>query len=331
MGDGTCDDCKHRQPKQICGCPKSPYFNRRTERTDSCASFLKNPATERLRSALLLASEQSNIPRAIPEAQAALNLGLSSDDEVTARHILGEAILFLEIERMKGKKEADINPMSQRLSEGIYHLETALTLDAQDGHGFYLHPPTRGACCWRLEPLYELRAEWIRNQKGIDAAAEYLEKKLRLFEYLPGVYMAALHFQLALYVYEEKNQKRQADDHYRKVIEAKDLSEDLGESFIGADYKNNLRRHKALAWMRLAGVGSKWTPEKSLEVAAALGQLCESDPASRDEILAHFTNSHLDCLELALAQVGELEKNDPQKAQEMIAAGVISLSRCTKT
>jgi len=46
MSEIKCSRCKHRLPKEICGCSKSPYYNQKIEPTDSCDYFLENPAQE---------------------------------------------------------------------------------------------------------------------------------------------------------------------------------------------------------------------------------------------------------------------------------------------
>jgi len=214
--DRTCMACKHRLPKLICGCAESSHFNRHIELTDSCKRFLKNPAQDHFARALQLANDD-NCAEAVRECQHALNLGLPADDEVSTRALLGACMINIATDDIDQDRI-----MSQRLSEGIFQLETALTQDAQGTYGIFSKLPDRDACLGLLDSLYALRGNSIGERKGIDAQIEYLERKLRLFEYLPGVHSPDVHLALGN-LYAEKGQNKRAATHWRKAQDALDL------------------------------------------------------------------------------------------------------------
>ena len=115
MTEGKCGDCKHRLSKRICASQDSPYFNRQIELTDSCDSFLKNPAWEHNVKALALAINDDHTG-AVQEIRLAFDLGLPTDDEVAARALLGSTLFEL------------FDATSEQASEGIAELEKALSL-----------------------------------------------------------------------------------------------------------------------------------------------------------------------------------------------------------
>lgn len=243
MSDGKCNDCKHRLPRHMCGCRESLYFNGQIELTDSCDQFLKNPAQDHFTRGLKLALDDGNDSEVLREFQLALSEGLPADDEVSARAFLGSRIL----EGAKDDVEQD-QIMSQRLSEGLSQFEAALSLDAEGRYGFFAAPLNRSDF-GQLESLYALRGRSIAETKGIDAQIEYLEKKLRLFEYLSGVHTPNLHLELG-FIYAEKGQNEQAAAHWRKVLEAEDLDEEVvGEEAVQlrAETKKKARNNLAVS------------------------------------------------------------------------------------
>ncbi len=216
---------------------------------------------------------------AIRELQLALSQGLPADDEVCAKAFLGGRILAVA----KDDIEQD-RIMSQRLSEGLSQFESALSLDAQGGYEFFADPRNQGAF-ERCESLYMLRGRSIAETEGSDAQIEYLEKKLRLFEYLHGVPTPDLHFELGC-LYAEKARNERAAIHWQKVLEAEDLNEEID----GEETVQHRAETKKRAKHNLSVMESEPSPKTGCFVATCVygGRECEDVQILeryRDEIM----------------------------------------------
>lgn len=91
-----------------------------------------------------------------------------------------------------------------------------------------------------------MRGDSIGKRKGRDAQIDYLERKMRLFDYLPGVHTPDMHLALGN-LYAEKRQNKRAATHWRKVLEAADrdagvVGEDVARHRveIKTEARNNL-------------------------------------------------------------------------------------------
>jgi len=124
-------------------------------------------------------AKNSAIP-VIPVLQEAIKLGLTPQDEVQARLMMGEA--YSEIFGNSGlpaEKMIDATEFGQCMSA----IESALELDRTRSLGFFSELLNIGRLR-DLDEMYRLTAQVRQTQLGTDWAITFLAAKLRLVEYL---------------------------------------------------------------------------------------------------------------------------------------------------
>lgn len=181
-----CGLCKHRLPKEICGCPESPYYNQRIDMSGSCDFFEHNPAQSLYSSALarcVLISGDEELraeleTEVLKDLETAIELGLCEDDEVYAKFTWGQHHLTRTYQQSSG----DID--DPELSRGAEHMEQAVLMDSKGGYGVFSEPVHTAELRY-LGAAYVLFSSSIKERDDLDSAIAYLEEKLHVFDYLP--------------------------------------------------------------------------------------------------------------------------------------------------
>ena len=208
-----CSNCKHRLPRRFCGMPESPHYNQKTELTDSCDYFLKNPAQDNYMDGLKLAFADSHID-AIMELEKAISLGLPHDDEMEARFILGTSYVGL----VNLEPPTDEFVASREFSESITQMERAVVIDREGEYGYFLEPFNRARLV-QLDKGYLLVGRSIQEKEGDNAAIAYLEQKLQVFDYLKSNPMLSTLLGLGV-IYAELGDKEHARECFKTIVEA---------------------------------------------------------------------------------------------------------------
>lgn len=232
MSSISCESCGGlvELPANFCGNCGSPV-NVHPAVAPNSEAKQKSPGDEHLTRALKLALGEDPAG-AIQEARLALRGSLTPQDEIVARAILGSELLKL--------CDPESDEVEEAMLEGINELERALFEDRAGGHGFFLDPLNRAGWITRLEPAHAFHARMIHEKEGIDRAIEYLEDKLRLFDYWPGVHMALLNFELGG-LYREKGDFPAVRKHWLCAVDAEPLSPENDHELRTKEMaKNNL-------------------------------------------------------------------------------------------
>lgn len=234
-----CSDCKHKLPKEICGCSESPNYNQRIEPTNSCEYFSENPAMGHFTMGLVKCYEKAT-PEGVREIETAIKLGLSRDDEMKARFFLGG--YYSEFV----KKGVPVEEMvtSYEFLESTNQMEKAVLMDFEGGYGYFLDPLNR-LRLGQLDFAYSLVFHTIHEKESVDAAIAYAHQKLRLFDYLPSTPMLNLLFVLGC-LYHENGKTESARESFRKILESEAVNY-VDENGLEAELRRKAEHNLRLA------------------------------------------------------------------------------------
>lgn len=172
-----CRRCKHQLPRNICGSPQSPYYNRKVGPTDHCSAFLANPAQDHYIAALrVLFSSEEGTKQASEELLQAIQLGLPHDDEMMARSFLAGAYSDIAKEL---PTESELIFWEMALDQ----IEASVAIDKLGQYGYFLEQVNR-ARLGRFDVLYALTGMKVLERQGTDAAIAYLQSRLNLYDHL---------------------------------------------------------------------------------------------------------------------------------------------------
>lgn len=212
--DIKCCRCKHKLPKEICGFPKSPYYNQKIEPLNFCDQFLENSAQDYFTKGRIKTLEENPVD-AIKEYETAITLGLPHDDEMEARFFLGKSYLHL----LDGMVDIEQKVAKPEFSKSIEEMEKAVLIDSQEGYGYFSETTSR-AMLPALDVAYSLQADFLICKKDdTDAVIAYLQQKLKLFDYLSTNPMLAMLLHLGC-LYGEKGETEHARECFKKILEA---------------------------------------------------------------------------------------------------------------
>jgi Double zinc ribbon len=222
----SCADCKHRQPRFICGSPASPRYQQTVDAADSCDSFLLNPAIQHETNGLTYALEGGRNEEAVREFQTAISIGLPQDDELSSRFSLAGLLLDLAVNQCNSVEQLLSSPLfNSAVEEG----EKAVQIDRDARYGYFSQPLHR-AQLRRLDSMYILIADSIAEKQSGAAAIKFLQPKIGLSAYLPSTPFLQTLMKLGEF-YLAENQKGSAKVCFANLVSAEpvDRSDEKGK------------------------------------------------------------------------------------------------------
>jgi hypothetical protein len=174
--EAKCANCKHRGARNICAEAHSQHHGRQVEPTDTCQYFLENPAEEHLANGLVAALADDRVTEEIHELEQAIALGLPADSEMHAHYFLGVAY-----GKAASRKGLPVEQMvrTPEFAKAMGEQETAVRMDRDGAYGYFKDPLGRGLL-QSLDNLFALASRRVASEQGPQAAAAFLEDKMRL-------------------------------------------------------------------------------------------------------------------------------------------------------
>ncbi len=211
----SCADCKHRQPRFICGSPASPRYQQTVDAADSCDSFLLNPAIQHATNGSIYFLEGGRNEEAVREFQTAISMGLPQDDEMSSRFSLAGLLLDRAVDQCNSVEQLLGSPLfNSAVEEG----EKAVRIDREARYGYFSQPLHR-ALLRRLDSMYILIADSIAEKQSGAAAIKFLQPKIGLSAYLSSTPFLQTLLKLGEF-YLAENQKGSAKICFTNLVSA---------------------------------------------------------------------------------------------------------------
>lgn len=190
---------------------------------------------------LQAAGDDADPEKAVRLLEDARSLGLSENDNLTARCMLANAsmsCLPTTCDIVEAVPANGLESLPEALAI-VSAFEDALREDQRLG-GLELGkgPIERGASLRRLSLFWLLQGRFLKSQRGPEAAAAYAEQKLALLSHLQAPPLAMLYIEVAQY-YEEAGNQAAVRKLYQRVVDAEDPFDQDSEV-----------KAKALAWLQ---------------------------------------------------------------------------------
>lgn len=171
--------------------------------------------------------EQANsAKRSIQLFQEALDLGLTGKEEVSCRAWLANDLLFPKSEEeMRQVVHNGLNGVA-KISQAVSQFERALKLDRERGGEFFGNQNNRHALFPSFAVAWLMQSHYLkesRGQEGITEAISYLQKKLKLLDYIGGSHMPDMCLEIGYLAATGNITEISPADWFRKTIEAEDF------------------------------------------------------------------------------------------------------------
>lgn len=210
-----CRNCKHLKSRSVCGSSESPYFMKNVESDGCCEYYSENPAREYFKEGTIKSLSEESAGAGMEDLKKAIELGLPEDDEMFARFVLAEGHVNLVLAQRSRFTDDEV-VTSHDYTEALNQAEKAILLDQQGDYGYFNEPLNR-ARLRVVDEFYSIAALVIEKKNGVDAAIDYLQKKVALLSYLPTSPLIRSSFSLGD-LYEQKGQKGKAVEYYRNIV-----------------------------------------------------------------------------------------------------------------
>jgi tetratricopeptide (TPR) repeat protein len=197
---------------------------------------------------------ESHLKKAIEWHNKALSLGLSKEKEVSCRVNLSELLLYqvftyayqTEVAQML-KTDLQHLPTVKR---AIAEAELALRLDAHaETSELKSERSAQARILPELDVLWRFHARYLKDTFSNERKLSYIQEKLKLIEYIEGLYLPGMCLSLADYYYDTHNPEL-AHEWLQKCIKAEDYSDVQGHTesmgyklaeFVKQDAQKKLR------------------------------------------------------------------------------------------
>lgn len=164
--------------------------------------------------------------KAIQSYDKALSLGLAGRDAIMCRASLGS--VYTELTVLNDQAMAVIENGLTNVSnaqKAVSELEKSIELDSQSDGILYKEFIQRAAYFPSIASVWLLEGRHRKNTRGIQESISYLESRVKLLDYLDGVHLPSLCFELGA-LYSEVPDNQTASMWYKRAT----VAEDFGDS-----------------------------------------------------------------------------------------------------